>query len=62
MQSESTASKSYELNPPPPPSVVPSSPKGPCVRDDPLRVGPAGAQPMLSHCPPDTKCKPQWHL
>ena len=21
-----------------------------------------GAQPMLSRCPPDTKCQPQWHL
>ena len=21
-----------------------------------------GAQPMPSHCPPDTKCQPQWHL
>ena len=21
-----------------------------------------GAQPMPSHCPPDAKCQPQWHL
>ena len=21
-----------------------------------------GAQPMPSHCPPDGKCQPQWHL
>ena len=23
---------------------------------------PQGAQPMPSHCPPDGKCQPQWHL
>ena len=21
-----------------------------------------GTQPMPSHCPPDAKCQPQWHL
>ena len=21
-----------------------------------------GAQPMPSHCPPDAKCQPKWHL
>ena len=21
-----------------------------------------GAKPMPSHCPPDAKCQPQWHL
>ena len=21
-----------------------------------------GAQPMPRHCPPDAKCRPQWHL